>query len=373
MSSIYTKDYVRGKAGAGDNTGQQLESRRQRLSQEIEAEDDANKKRRNTRIVVWIIIVIIVIAAIAGAIYLLTRPKTAPGGGGGQTTSGTQVGGTCESSNTCATGLICSATLCKKAPQASCGNNSECPDKYNCIDGKCLGEPTSMCSNKNDCQSPLVCNDQACGVQLCNTQTICDNAHGGQCNGTTCVGLLGGICASTSDCAKPYHCNITTKKCSIQTCNSNTDCTNTNGPGPVLCGSGSPKTCKLDFNVACIEVQQCDSDPLGSPSGSLGLTTCDPIVKKCHAYSGGFCDINDSTNFAACLNGTACTPLVPPSGTLGACSCNESAQCRQALPVCRLDAVPASAQNTCIRPCTTNGDCTVFPYFTCGPDDYCIA
>ncbi len=394
MSSIYTKEYVRGQTTTDDTTNQQLNARRQKLDSQIEAEDNVARKKRISNIVLWVVIVVIVIIGIIIAWILLTRPATAPGGSTGQTTTGTALGGACTDNSTCAVGLICSANKCKNVPQASCTASSDCPDKYSCVGGKCLGNGQSLCGINNDCQAPLVCNNQTCVSQSCTNQTACDAAHGGQCTNTKCVGLLGNYCAVDGDCAQPYHCDTTTNQCAVQTCLSNFNCTNTTGPNQVLCGIGNPQTCVLGPNVACLESQQCESDPLDSPPGFMGTQTCDPIDKKCHAFSGNLCNVNDAITTAACLAGDTCVPIVgsPP---LGICSCAKSSDCVPNKPVCDLNAGPNqntcvgcladsdcktaprtkcnTTALTCVPPCTTNADCAAFsPYLTCGPSHYCV-
>jgi hypothetical protein len=356
---------------------QQLEDRRiaqeqrtQQLEQQKAADDEAARKRRRTTTIVIIVVAVVVVLALGLALYFFVFRKssgvntTATTGG---TTTGVPVGGSCPSgdASVCATGLICSGDLCKRAPQAACGTDAECPQNYVCSDGTCQGQTQSTCFANNDCLSPMTCPSGECTVPTCSSNTQC--IHGGQCNGTKCLATLNGFCNATPDCAPPYICDAQTQRCVIEGNCSLTSCHNVSPINRDAIGGycdlgASPPVCVTGHDGQCVEDTQCASDALDTPAGRLATEKCDPAAdtggfRRCHALGGTTCNPMQtspaSTSTSMCLIADTCVETTGP--TTGMCSCAASADCAAngALPACASTGINA---NMCVQ-CTSDANC----------------
>lgn len=333
-------------------------ARRQEIIQQQLADrqkqEEAQRKRRRTIIIVIIIISVIIVIGIAVAVYfLLLKPNTTNSGGGGGGGGGSTLqplGGNCQDSSQCVSGLICSAGTCKNPPQSTCTTSTTCPNGYVCSNTKCKGLLGATCGNSNDCSGQFQCLNQTCSIIPCTVDTDCPNADivnheqcassvciGGHLDGCAsqsqcfnrfvctsaqvCAGILGDPCVDTTECSSPFVC--TSGVCAVEPCVVAGDCTNAQGGTlgqDTRCDSGA---CANAVSVHCVTQEEC-GDPI--------MAVCDGI----NTINGGVCR---GLGGILCFDDNDCAlePCVAnPDTNDDACGCSNAiiSGCIPAFPNC---------------------------------------
>jgi hypothetical protein len=290
----------------------------------------------------------------------------------------------CATNTDCATGYVCTNTICTKKPNgATCAAGSECTSGQ-CYQGVCCNVACGgTCQACNLTATMGTCTSIAAGMpptpasqcvasdkSTCGNDGFCDGrgacrqwSAGTTCATATCTGSTltsartcdgSGLCrpASTSMC-DPFLC-ATNNSCRID-CATSADCAT-----PNICMNNSCG--KLPPGASCIMASQCNSG--FCEQGVCCNTACQGTCKSCAAYgSAGTCANVPSgqlpTPASQCVDGGAST-----CGSDGTCDGNGACRKYVSGTVC----AGASCSGTTYsapRTCTGTGTCSAATTSSC--------
>lgn len=339
------------------------------------------------------------------------------GVGSGGTVRGTwswvRCGGTCTSTNPCATassytctstGPVCTVTQ-TATPGTYCTTSSNTAGVCNTA-GTCIA-----CTQGADCTStaqatdPCVATatiDCSTGQEQCIPKTYvaagtsCTTSTGaaGTCSPSssgspsTCVACSQGAdCTSTLTASNPcvlsanIQCGSGAPVCTVQQYQpAGTTCTTSSG-GPGTCspsGPGTPSTCvSCDPTASCTSNNECAATTI--TDCRTGVPTCDVLTYKtagtpCGLVNGTYTGVCSNTTPSTC---TACTQGADCSSQYAGNTCVQSASidCTSGAPVCTpIYKQPGASCGTGTEYCSNTSPpvCTACPA-TCTVSDPCVA
>ncbi len=212
--------------------------------------------------------------------------------------------------NPCASGKICSGSLCVCGTGVQCGLNCCTGSNQVCYNMQCC-TPTS-CTGK-------VCGDNGCGVACgaaCTGGKVC-NANGTACVCPPTQATCGSICCQPNESCENNICVSNTQLTCVGPCGNNGQ-----SCGGAICNSAqkcchypsSPSFCSTASGCGCTG-DSCGTTDSYCSSGVC--TTCSTGTKNCNSTPG--CETNVYTDSANCLT---CGHACPNGGTCsgGVCS-----------------------------------------------------
>ena len=237
-------------------------------------------------------------------------------------------GKACGGGADCATGLVCTMSLC-----SACTASTQCATGQVCLSGAC-----GACTQSTQCMGGLVCMSGACSnctaTSQCASGLVCTSGACGACTmsaqcpgGQVCTSGACAACTASTQCGGGQVC--TNGACSG--CTASTQC----AQGKV-CLNGSCAACTT--STQCATGQVC----LTGACGACTATTQCATGQACVSGACGAC-----TQSSQCVTGQVCT-----SGVCGACTA--STQCASG-QVCLSGACGACTQSS---QCATGQVCT---------------
>ncbi len=208
------------------------------------------------------------------------------------------IGGACQSTDHCGTGLVCDAGACRVADGDGCYGDDDCTSRY-CVDRVCVGRgntPTGgLCNDTKDCKVNDTCENGIC--KRVDGQTCTDTAEcaSGYCIGDLCTNRgnasTGDACTVDEDC-------LVTHACVSEVCKLN--------DGESCFGfTGSDCLSGICFGDACIARGDVGTGGPCIDTGDCQLgNIC--VVDTCLLDDGGMCTLRTECASGYCVDGTCC-------------------------------------------------------------------
>jgi hypothetical protein len=309
----------------------------------VKAKQEKHKKSNATLIVIGIIIAFLILLGVGLVYYFyIFKPANTPNNSNSNnsnnTSSGTTpLGGQCNTTADCGSGLMCSNNICANMPGASCSSVSDCAAGYVCASGSntCLAGKGITCTSTspNTCAPPLACSsNKVCEPITCTAVDVINNddngcTNGGMCNGQFCAGLLNQYCNQSSDCAYPYECSDS-HTCERAPCVTSTVCDNIGSAGNCN-NTGNGSYCSLNVSQPCRENEQCSAF-----CSVIGVEVvqqyqiCNPSSKRCALIGNAYCgSASHTTSGCTGTDDSCCASLNCTYDGGYQCACSNNSEC----------------------------------------------